>query len=388
MMEATAGSDELRNKSQKLVQEIIILDGHIDLPYWLQTYKEDISKRTENGDFDYDRCKEGGLNAPFMSIYVAASYEKEGAKKMADTLIDMIYAITSEHPDKFNLANSPEEVRQHFREGKISLLMGMENGAPLEGDLKNVQYFFDKGIRYITLTHAEDNHICDSSYDTAKTHKGLSAFGYKVIDEMNRVGIMIDVSHVTDSTFFQVIRTSKAPVIASHSSCRYFTPGFERNMSDEMIKLLAEKGGVIQINFGSSFLDTTSQKSNNELKVKLEKWMKNNNLKYEDREARDHIEATYEKEFVFSNVTVVAEHIDHAVKLVGVDHVGLGSDFDGVGNTLPVGLKDVSQYPNLIYELLKKGYSDDDIRKICAENVLRVWDKAAAVAMQLQNEDD
>jgi len=379
------GSDELLDKSQKLAQEIIILDGHIDLPYWLQTFNEDISKRTEKGDFDYERCKEGGLNAPFMSIYVPASYEKHGAKEKADSLIEMIYSIARKHPDKFNLANSPADIRQHFREGKISLPMGMENGASLVGDLKNVQFFFDKGIRYITLTHAKDNHICDSSYDTTKTNKGLSAFGYKVVEEMNRVGIMIDISHVTDSTFFQVMRTSKAPVIASHSSCRHFTPGFERNMSDEMIKLLGKKGGVIQINFGSSFLDTSSQKSNNELKVKLEVWMKENNLKYEDREARDHIKVTYEKEFVFSNVKVVADHIDHAVKLVGVDHVGLGSDFDGVGYTLPVGLKDVSQYPNLIYELLKKGYSDDDIQKICAENVLRVWENVASIANELKN---
>ena len=165
-------TDILRNKSQKLAQEIIILDGHIDLPYRLRNLMEDVSKRTEKGNFDYDRCKEGGLNAPFMSIYIPASYEKEGAKKLADTIIDIVCTITSEHPDKFSLANSPDDVRHQFDKGKISLPMGMENGAPLEGNLENVQYFYDKGIRYITLTHSKDNHICDSSYDTTERTKG------------------------------------------------------------------------------------------------------------------------------------------------------------------------------------------------------------------------
>ena len=200
--------------------------------------------------------KKGGLDAPFMSIYIPASYQEEGgAKSLADSLIDMVYAIAAAHPDKFEVAKSPKEVQRQFKQGKISLPMGMENGAPVEDELGNLKHFKDRGISYITLTHSKDNQICDSSYDTTRTWNGLSPFGRQVVAEMNKVGIMIDISHVSDSTFYQVMELSTVPCIASHSSVRHFTPGFERNMNDDMIRLLGEKGGVIQINFGSAFLD-------------------------------------------------------------------------------------------------------------------------------------
>ncbi len=342
-------------KADSLAHANIIVDGHVDIPYRLHKHMEDISVRTEGGHFDYVRAKEGGLDAPFMSIYIPSNRENNGAKALADTLIDMVENLAATHPDKFALATSPDQIEENFSKGLISLPMGMENGAPIEGDLANLQHFYDRGIRYITLTHAKDNHICDSSYDTTRTWNGLSSFGREVVKEMNRLGIIVDVAHISDSSFYQVMRLSKAPVFASHSSCRYFTPGFERNMSDEMIKLLAAHDGVIQINFGSYFLDSA----------------------YQNKPEGDTT--------AFTTVQMVADHIDHVVQIAGIDHVGLGSDFDGVGS-LPRGLEDCSQLPNLLAELIRRGYSDDDIAKICYRNTFRVWRAVERVAADLQKE--
>jgi membrane dipeptidase len=199
---------------------------------------------------------------------------------------------------------------------------------------------------------------------------------------MNRVGIMVDISHVSDSTFYDVMKITKAPCIASHSSCRYFTPDFQRNMSDDMIKALAKNGGVIQINFGASFLDSVARQ-NDALRDSLEKILQEKKLTSADEAAQPIIDQfAKEHKSLFSDVERVADHIDHVVKLAGVDHVGIGSDYDGVGDSLPVGLKDVSQYPNLIYVLLKRGYSPADIEKICSGNVFRVWNQVITIAGQ------
>ena len=367
--------------AQRLAQETIILDGHVDVPYRLESTRnekgeitEDISAATPEGDFDFPRAREGGLDAPFMSIYVPAKYEGKGAKAFADKLIDMVETIAKKSPDKFVVAHSPQDVQAAFAAKKVALPMGMENGAPLEGDLANVAHFHGRGIRYITLTHSKDNHISDSSFDEAHTHKGLSAFGKEVVAEMNRVGIMIDVSHISDDAFWQVMALSKVPVIASHSSCRHFTPGFERNMSDDMIKTLAKNGGVIQINFGSMFIDDDIRKERSAGYEELGKILEAKGLDFGEPEAKAIVDE-YRKAHPTDYATIeqVADHIDHVVQLVGADHVGFGSDFDGVGDSLPTGLKDVSDYPNLIRVLLERGYSDEDIAKIAGANVLRVW---------------
>ncbi len=364
-----------------IAHETIIVDGHVDLPWRLHkgqgadgTITEDVSVSTPTGDFDWPRARAGGLDAPFMSIYVSAAYEKKGAKKMADELIDMVEAIAEAHPEKFALARSPADVRKNFAAGKISLPLGMENGSPIEGKLENLAHFHRRGIRYITLAHSEDNHISDSSYDTRRTHGGLSPFGRKVVAEMNRLGIMVDVSHLSDEAFWDVLEVSEVPVIASHSSCRHFTPGFERNMSDEMIRALAAKGGVIQINFGSGFLDAEIRKASERRRREIEDLLNENGLSRDEHEAGRLIEA-YVAEHPLPRATVekVADHIEHVIELVGVDYVGFGSDFDGVGDSLPEGLEDVSAYPNLIRVLLERGYTRADIEKICSGNVLRVW---------------
>ncbi|MBI3788568.1 MAG: membrane dipeptidase [Ignavibacteriales bacterium] len=377
--------EQLKAKAQKLAQKFIIVDTHIDVPYRLNEHWEDISKRTEKGDFDYPRAKQGGLNAPFMSIYIPSDRENNGAKRLADSLVDMVEKFAKDWPDKFAVAKSVSDVTSQFKKGKMSLCMGMENGSPLEHKLENIQYFYNRGIRYITLTHAKDNHISDSSYDTTHIWRGLSPFGREVVAEMNRVGIMVDISHVTDQAFYEVMNVTKAPVIASHSSCRSFTPGFERNMSDDMIKLLAKNGGVIQIAFGSSFVSGDYFKRENEDRKIVMAYLKEHNLKFSDPKGREYAEQYHKDHPIpFPEVSIVAEHIDHVAKLVGVDYVGIGSDFDGVGDSLPIGLKDVSQYPNLIYELLKKGYSDNDIQKICGGNLLRVWSTVEQIAKEMQ----
>ena len=220
----TCSNDQmLRTRANELAQKFIITDGHIDVPWRLNKKFEDISVRTETGDFDYVRAKEGGLDVPFMSIYIPSSYiESGGAKEKADSLIDMIEQIADKDPDKFEIAYSLSDANRIFKEGKIALPMGMENGVGIEDDIKNLKYFYDRGIRYITLTHSRDNLICDSSYDESEdTWGGLSPYGREVVKEMNRLGIMVDVSHVTDEVINQVMDMTDVPVIASHSSCRY-----------------------------------------------------------------------------------------------------------------------------------------------------------------------
>jgi membrane dipeptidase len=372
-----------------LAQQTIITDGHVDLPYRLQVRNFRLEReylgipvQTDDGDFDYERAREGGLDAPFMSIFIpsAKQEEEDGGRDMADDLIDMVEGIIAAHPDKFGYGRTPLEIEQNTAEGLISLPMGLENGAPLL-DLEDIGYFYDRGIRYVTLTHGKDNHICDSSYDTTRTWGGLSPFGREVVAEMNRIGMMVDVSHISDEAFFEVMALSAAPVIASHSSCRVFTPGWERNMSDDMIRLMGERNGVIQINFGSDFLDAEVSRARKNYEKDLNDYLRKKKIDDDDPrvdEARARFRAKYPA--LYSDVSRVADHIDHVREIAGIDHIGLGSDFDGVGDSLPMGLKDVSMYPNLIHELLRRGYSDEDIEKICYRNVWRVWNDVNRVA--------
>lgn len=367
------------NRADTIALSSIIVDTHIDVPYRLKSKPDDISVATEGGDFDYPRAVKGGLNAPFMSIYTPAGLEAAGGSRdVAEKLIDMVEGFVTQSPDKFAIARSPADVRAHFAAGIISLPLGMENGSPIEGDLANLQHFYDRGIRYITPAHGLSNHISDSSYDENRQWGGLSEFGVEVIQEMNRLGIMIDVSHISDDAFWQVMDISAVPAIASHSSARHFTPGFERNMSDDMIVKLAEHGGVIQINFGSSFITAKANEYNAARRDAGATYAAEHpELTRADMYTK--FPAIYEAEhgpFPFANLNDVLDHIDHVVKLTSVEHVGIGSDYDGVGDSLPTGLKDVSTYTNLIQGLLDRGYSEKDIRKILGENILRVWQAA------------
>ncbi len=359
--------------AQRLALEAIIVDGHIDVPYRVHESWSDVTSATDSGDFDYLRAKNGGLNAPFMSIYIPAKLDgTAAATQHAHLSIDYVEALVGRAPNKFAIATNPREVVYHHKKELVSLPLGMENGSPINGDLNNLQIFYDRGIRYITLTHAKSNHISDSSYDDNKQWGGLSPFGEKVVREMNRLGIIVDISHVSDEAFFDAVRVSKAPMIASHSSMRTFTPGFERNMSDEMVKALADQGGLIMINFGSTFLtkearDWSDTRSAARKEVESEFGKDSQQLKEFDATYRDR------KPLPYATLDDVVNHIDYAVKLVGIDHVGLGSDYDGVGDSLPIGLKDVGDYPKLIQGLMDKDYSNEEITKILGGNALRVW---------------
>jgi membrane dipeptidase len=359
--------------AKEFAQTCIIIDTHQDVPYRLQKKMEDISARTPTGDFDYPRAREGGLDAVFMAVYVPADYEQDGgAYDFANETIDLVENLAKSWPDKFILARSVADVKEQFGTGKVSIAMGIENGAPIEGNLANVKHFYNRGIRYITPVHSKNNHICDSSFDAERKWHGLSPFGKEVIREMNRLGMIVDVSHVSDDTFYQIMDISEAPVVATHSACRHFTPGCERNMNDEMIKLMAQKRGVIQINFGAMFVNGRVYREFEDRRQYVLEYIETHGLKGEEKQKFGD-EYTKAHPLSRADISDVVANIDHVVQLVGIEHVGLGSDYDGVGDNLPEGLEDVSCYPNLIAKLSEKGYTEEDIRKVCAGNFLRVW---------------
>ncbi|MBV6443075.1 MAG: membrane dipeptidase [Haliscomenobacteraceae bacterium CHB4] len=368
-------SCSISKRANRILADTPIVDTHIDFPWhlvehnkWHQPGYTAYAVKNPDGDFDFERAKKGGLYGAFMSIYIPARYQKElgRSKQVADSLIDVVNAVVRDYPDKFALALHADDVLRNFKKGIVSLPMGMENGSPIESPA-DVAYFHKRGIRYITLTHSRDNQICDSSYDTLHTHGGLSDYGRTVVREMNRAGIMVDVSHLSDDAIWDVLQVAKKPLIATHSACRYFTPGMERNLSDTLIKAIAKTNGVIQVPFSHYFLSSRAR----EVFQLAEKAMKDLGLKENTPEGR----AFMRTELTRTHITVrdVADHIDHIRNLVGIDHIGLGSDFDGVGLALPPDLSDVSTYPVLVSELLRRGYSESDIRKICFGNVIRVW---------------
>lgn len=378
---ATAQEYTASDRAHKIAQDNLIIDTHIDVPYRLNKDWEDVTRATKRGEFDYPRAKQGGLNVPFMSIYIPAQLEQTpGASyQLAHQLIDSMEALAWRAPQKFAMAYSVDQVMQQQERGVISLALGMENGSPIEGDMNNLYEFYNRGIRYITLAHSQSNHISDSSYDIRRQWNGLSPFGKELVKEMNNVGVMVDISHVSDDAFWQAVEISKVPVIASHSSLRRYTPGFERNMSDEMIKALAKNGGVIMINFGSSFVTQQANRYGDIVSKQIERI--NEQYGKDSDEAKQRIaEVRAKNPFPYATLEEVLDHIDHVKNLVGIDYIGIGSDYDGVGDSLPVGLKDVSTYPNLVQGLLDRGYSEADIEKILYKNFVRVWREVEAYA--------
>lgn len=380
-----SNQSNIEKRARELAHEILILDSHIDVPYRLLEEYEDISQRTEKGHFDYPRAIEGGLDVAFFAIYVRPDLQKKGgAKASADLQIDMVYKIIEANPDKFVLITSPAEISQKLQPGKIGIALGIENGAALEGKMENLLYFYNKGIRYITLAHSKWNRICDSSYDEERRWNGLSPFGKALVKEMNNIGMMIDVSHISDEAFYQVLELSRSPVIASHSAVRHFTPGFERNLDDQMINLMAQGEGIVQVPFGSYFIHPEMNRVGEQVRKSIDNYLIEHNLTSDDSQA-----VAYSRNIRAENrvdpgdIELLLNQIDHIVQLQGVNFVGFGSDFDGVGK-VPRGLEDVSAYPNIIRELLKRGYKESDIRKICAENFLRVWSEIEQTAKKVQ----
>ena len=367
--------------ARRLAQDAVIVDTHIDSPTELMKAWLDLGV-AQHREFDFPKARAGGLDVAFMSIYTSPGQDADGsAWSVANRMIDAVDSLAFRHPDKFALLRSPRDVDRLRRGGRVLLPLGMENGAPIGDDLGKLKFFFDRGVRYITLAHSANNRIADSSYAQEKKWNGLSPFGRDVVMEMNRLGMMIDVSHLSDAAVAQSVELSRTPVVATHSALRHFTPGFERNLSDELAKAIAAKGGVIQIPFGNAFVDPASA-------AKTQAYFVDYAAFERDRAAgrTTRTVAEFDADWDRANppltvrIEAVLDQIDYGVRLVGIDHIGIGSDFDGVGGALPEGLKTAADFPNLIAGLQSRGYRDADIRRILGGNLLRVWRRVEKIA--------
>lgn len=381
-----ATSANAQDAARKLAQDAVIVDTHIDAPGILMDTWADLGIEAKDREFDYPKARAGGLDVAFMSIYTSAGQDADGsAWQVANAMIDGVEALVQRHPDRFALLTSPRDTARLLQGGRVLLPLGMENGAPIGDKLANLQFFFDRGVRYITLAHSANNRIADSSYVIEKKWNGLSPFGRDVVKEMNRLGIMVDVSHLGDASAMEAIRLSSVPVIASHSAFRHFTPDFERNISDDIAKAVAAKGGVVQVPFGTAFIDPASAADTQAHFRAINDFdHRNAELKAQGKPELD--SAQFDKDWAAahpvrqSTLAQVLEQIDYGVKLVGIDHVGIGSDFDGVGGELPNELKTVADFPKLVAGLQARGYKDADIRKILGGNLLRAWAQIEAGA--------
>jgi membrane dipeptidase len=374
----------LLKKAMRIHDEAVVVDTHVDTPMVMFERGVDIGQRTENSDVDLIKMKEGGLDAVFFAIYTPNSLDDKNPSKVALSILDTIYSQVEKYYDLAEIAYTPDDLERINKTGKRAIFIGMENGGPIEDSLALLRTFYRLGVRYITLTHMDNNNICDSSTADSPKWNGLSPFGIDVVKEMNRLGMMVDVSHISDKAFWDVIKYSKAPVIASHSCVRSICDT-NRNMSDDMIKALADKGGVIQINFYGGFLSKEIDLKSKEIRKQLApiRQQLREQFKDDEKEVQKRMIAEYKKLAPPSPpIDLLIDHIDYVVKLVGVDHVGIGSDFDGA-SSYPVGLEDASKYPIITYKLLERGYSEKDIKKILGGNLLRVFNDVIKVSEDL-----
>ena len=361
----------------------LVVDTHVDTTQRLLDPGFNLAVRDSRGGVDIPRLREGGVGAIFFAAWIPSRVTGPIAVHRATQQIATVRSQIDKHPKELTLARTAEEIRAARQAGKIAILLGIEGGQMINSDLQTLQKFAALGVRYMTLTHSGNVEWADSSGDIAR-HNGLTPFGKNVVREMNRLGMMVDVSHVSDKTFHDVLTVSRAPVIASHSSCRALCDA-PRNMSDEMIKALAAKGGVIQINFHVAFLSQTfrdAERRNPQINKAIELEVANIchgdeacELLEGDRLTRRYVE---KGELPRVDWREIIEHIDHAAKLVGVKHVGLGSDFDGAN--MPYGMEDAGQLPKITEVLLARGYSESDVRKILGENTLRLMTDVARLS--------
>jgi membrane dipeptidase len=386
IMLSIAAAQSVSDQTKKLHSTSIVIDTHDDTTQRLLDPKFDLSARHNDGNIDIPRMKEGGLDAIFFSIWISSKILGPEAVKKALDQIDAVREAVRKNPNDLMLATSAADIREAKKQHKIAVLMGVEGGHMMGNDLSVLRTFAALGVRYMTLTHMDNNEWADSSTDKP-AHNGLTDFGKDVIREMNRLGIIVDISHVSDKTFYDVLETSKAPVFASHSSCRSLCIA-ARNMTDDMIRDLAKHGGVIQINYHVGFLsqefrdyEKAHPEAEKEIHDEVDKRCGNNEackLTTGDQVVRDLMQAG---KLPKVDWTVIVDHIDHAVKIAGADHVGLGSDFDGA--QMPLGMQDVTHIPQITDALLKKGYSESDIRKILGENTLRVLSQVENVSRDI-----
>src|SRR6202140_5697800 len=386
-MTATPRADDIAARARKLHFASIVVDTHDDTTQRFLDGDFDLGARSSSGSIDIPRMKEGGLGAVFFSIWIPSKITGPEAIKHALDQIDAVREQIRRHPTEIVLATTAAEIREAHRQGKIAALMGVEGGHMIASDLGVLRNYAALGVRYMTLTHSGNDEWADSSTDTA-AHNGLSGFGKDVVREMNRLGMMVDISHVSYKTFYDALAVSKAPLIASHSSCRAIWHA-KQNMTDQMIKDLAAKGGVIQINYHVGFLseEFMNADKNPEITKAIADGVEKRcggkdgcQLIEGDRITREYVQ---QGKLPRVDYMKIIDHIDYAVKLVGADHVGLGSDFDGAN--MPFGMEDATKLPRITEALLRKGYSDDDVRKILGENTLRVMAEVERVSRELNS---
>ena len=389
--------DETIARALEIHERVLTVDTHADTPLRMIEPGFDLAERHNPLDtgskVDYPRMKEGGLDAIFFAAFVSQDIRDNDGNERAKTLvlemIDAVISSTEENSDLVGLALTPKDAYALERDGKRAIYLAIENGYPIGDDLANIELFFNKGVRYITLVHSSNNDIADSATDSSGAeHNGLSAFGEEVVKEMNRLGIMVDVSHASDDVFFDAIALSEAPIIATHSNARSVTE-HQRNMSDEMLRLMAENGGVVQMTLLSSYL--RDEPPNPERAAALEELrssMKNVGVMTpEERAERRSAFNEINEKFPTPLATVkdVVDHIDHMVSIAGIDHVGIGCDFDGGGGI--DGVFDASEVMNITIELVRRGYAEEDIEKIWGKNVMRVFEEVQKVAGVIQARD-
>ena len=380
--------EKLQTKAARIHKAAFTVDSHTDTPLSFSNKKFNIaldnSQAILHSCVDFPRMKKGGLDAVFFAVFTsqgprtAVGNAKANAK--AEQIFDSIYAATNRNRNICGIATTPEEAYKLVKENKSVVFIGVENGYPIGNDIANVKHFYDRGARYITLCHTKNNDICTSSTDTANT-KGLSDFGVKVVQEMNRLGMMIDISHASDQSFYDVIKLSKAPVIASHSCARALCNN-PRNLTDDMLRAMAANNGVVQMCILSDYVKKSppNPERDSARQALRKKYNNFQDLKDEQWEAANAEWNSIDTRFpqVMATVSDVVDHIDHMVKVAGIDHVGIGTDFDGGGGVS--GCKDVSQMENITLELVKRGYSKKDIKKIWGGNLMRVMHDVAAAA--------
>ncbi len=360
----------------------MLFDGHNDLPWRLRTegdfgsQKFDLSKKLDSGQTDIPRLRAGGVKAQFWSVYIPSDHPNPA--RTVTEQIDLVNRMAERYPETLEMAYSAQDIERIVRSGKIASLIGIEGGVAIENNLAQLRAFYNLGARYMTLTHGATLDWADSATDEPR-HDGLTPFGERVVKEMNRLGMLVDISHVSPATMADALRVSQAPVIASHSSAYAICPS-PRNVPDDILGAVKKNGGVIMVNFYSGFIVPESGK-------RMSALLKDLRAKYPDRAERAKaMEEWFRSEgskLSRGSVRDVADHIDHIVKVAGIDHVGIGSDFDGI-TMWPVGLDDVSDYPRLTEELLNRGYGESDVHKILGGNALRAFRAAGDVAKRLR----
>jgi len=388
LVSAPAGSNSVSDQARKLHFSSIVVDTHDDTTQRLFSKDFDLGAHNATGHIDIPRMREGGLGAIFFSIWIDGRTMGPLAIQKALDQIDAVQQNVRKNSKDLVFVRTAEDVRRAHKDKKIAVLMGIEGGHMLGNDIRMVRIYSELGVRYMTLSHFYNDEWADSSTDKP-AHNGLTEYGKDIVREMNRQGIMVDISHVSDKTFYDALAVSKAPLIASHSSCRALC-NHARNMTDDMIKALAAKGGVIQINYEKSFIDQAYKDASDkwsggvvEMMDKLKKQCGDDDGCIGEKLAEQEKQATAEGKLPHVSWERIVDHIDHAVKLVGADHVGLGSDFDGA--SMPEGMDDVTHLPQITDALLKKGYSEADIRKILGENTLRVLAASEQVSREMQS---